>query len=253
MCRLAFIDKRCKDVKFLTELITDLNESAGGDGIGVGWIENGIPTVFKGVKITPEEIASKIVSINSDYGILLHVRRASVGAITDINCHPFQHKDELCMHNGHIDAIGILKLMMLENLEKYSGDGWTTENIMSTPDSDIMAYFISKRGFNMAEMLTSGTVMVMNPSILKIWNGYQLQAIQRKGILIYASKFTDEVGMLADRWITFEPGSELSITSDGECSLIKGACYDAKLAWAENQKKNKKGKKGKYTVLDIVL
>jgi len=246
ICRLGIIDKNFKDQKFLTELITELNEAAGGDGIGIGWFEAGTPYIFKGIDITPIQIAEKICSITSDHGIIIHVRRASVGIINDKNCHPFLHNNEITMHNGHIESIGILKLMMLEQLEKYKPDGWTQESIMSTPDSDIMAYFISKRGFGMASMLTDGTVLTMNSTDIKIWNGYQFQAVAVKGSWIYASTFTPTIGLMADQWIVCEKGTELSININGEVTMHRGNVFDGKLAWAELQKKNKKNKKDKY-------
>jgi hypothetical protein len=94
--------------------------------------------------------------------------------------------------------------------------------------------------------------MTLYPDHMQCFVGYCLQAIEVKGTRIYASSFSDEMGMLADQWVVFYKGSEIKITHDGVCTFISGGCYNAKVAWAEEQKKKKKGKKGKFVEINLV-
>jgi glutamine amidotransferase len=91
----------------------ELEEPLNGDGFGIGWFVPEIdekPAVF--VSTSPawsnrnlRSIASKIKSPC----VFAHVRAASVGDISEANCHPFQYENYLCMHNGSIGGFEKLK------------------------------------------------------------------------------------------------------------------------------------------------
>jgi predicted glutamine amidotransferase len=253
MCRLALINKNIKDIKLLTELFTKLNDSMGGDGLGLGWFENGMPTITKGVKFSPIEAAQKVCSITSDNGIMFHCRRASVGPIDDINCHPYIFDKEITMHNGHLEGSSVLKLMMLENLDKYSADGWTMEKLSHSTDSEIMAYFIHKRGFEIVSLLNCGTVITNYPEQTLLHAGNDLEAIDVNGAWIFASEFPDQMAMNSNQWLLFEKGAEIIVKPTGECVITKGYCVDGKKAYLlkkANAKKNKKNK-GKEETMEV--
>ncbi len=250
MCRLSFITKNFKNEKFIKELFVDLNKSAGGDGIGLGWFENGIPNILKGVKLTSEEAAQKVCRINSDIGILFHCRRASVGPITDPNCHPYIYGESITAHNGHIDGAGVLKLMLLENIDKYISDGWTLDKLLSATDSDIMAYFIWKRGFKIVSLLSCGTVITEYPTHVILHAGNDLEAIEVDGGWIFASEFSDQMGMSANQWMLFTKDTEIIVKNTGECIITNGMYIDGKEVCIARQKAKKKNK-GKYKTLEV--
>ncbi|MGB3870329.1 MAG: class II glutamine amidotransferase [Flavobacteriales bacterium] len=90
----------------------EIEEPLNGDGFGVGWYHRDSspdPAVF--VSVTPawnnrnlRSLAPKLRS----HCIAAHVRAASVGGVAEANCHPFQFKERLMMHNGgvaHFDRI----------------------------------------------------------------------------------------------------------------------------------------------------
>lgn len=61
----------------------------GGDGNGVVLIKQACPILYeKGVHLSVERIASWIEKEDYDW-VLFHTREASVGAISDENCHPY--------------------------------------------------------------------------------------------------------------------------------------------------------------------
>lgn len=242
MCRVAFISKGFKNESLLKELFTDLETSNGGDGNGIGGFSDGKSLIIKSAKAEVKNFAGLALSQSWDNGFLFHTRKASVGMVNDINCHPFSWGNTVTIHNGHLEGYGILKLMMYENIEKYTVDGWTKEKIESTPDSDILSYFITKHGFQIVPMMDCGTVMTMYPDRTEMYNGYVLQAIFVEGSWIFASEFSDTMGMKADQWIVFSQGSRIKVFPN-TFELITGLYVDGKeLCLKKNKRKGKKGK-----------
>ncbi len=253
MCRISYIPKDFKDQKLLEELFADLDKSMGGDGLGLGWFKKGIPNIFKGEKLTAVGLSQNVCELNSDHGILFHCRRASIGGVNDDNCHPYLWQDTITIHNGHVEGTGVLKLMMLENLDKYEADGWTIDKIASTTDSDILAYFISKRGFGVVPMMNPGTVMTMYPHTVAVYVGYDLQAIKKDGVWIYASEFSDKMGMASEEWVVFAKESNFIIKPNSDCTFLSGYCVNGKELYKERMKRQKKNKKNKYIdFIDVV-
>lgn len=249
MCRLVYMSSNKIDRTFLAKLFEELEKSAGGDGNGIGGFVDGHPIINKSVEKKASEFAGNLLDPAWDNGILFHTRRASVGLINDSNCHPYIYGDTITIHNGHIDGYGVLKLMMLENLEKYEVDGWTAGSISVTSDSDILSYFIWKRGFGMASMLDCGTVVTLYPDEVRMYNGYVLEAIQVRDEWIYASEFSDKMGMNAEQWLVFGKGTDLTISSDGTCVLNTGFYVDGKELFATRQKKKGKNKSNMVEVI----
>lgn len=78
-----------------------------GDGFGLGWYNHNIspnPGLFTSIlpawnDLNLLHIASKIKS-SCFFG---HVRAASVGGVTQYNCHPFIHDNWMFMHNGNLN------------------------------------------------------------------------------------------------------------------------------------------------------
>jgi len=215
----------------------------GGDGNGIGGFIGGHPLVSKSTKATADKFVSDMQWDNNRY--IFHTRRASVGSIDDDNCHPFIWGNTITMHNGHIDGAGVLKLMMLENLDQYEDDGWTLEKLSNSTDSNIMAYFIWKRGFEIVSLLSCGTVVTMYPHQTLLHAGNALEAIRVNGEWIFASEFPDTMGMASDQWLVFEKGTEITVKNTDEYIITKGCCFDGKkiyLLKKESERKNKKRK-----------
>lgn len=111
-------------------------EPLNGDGFGVGWYApevNPIPVVF--TSITPawsnmnlHRLADKIMS----GCFFAHVRAASAGmAVSEINCHPFQNRQYLWMHNGKIAGFRAIRRRLCDSLDDGFYDG-----IQGTSDSE---------------------------------------------------------------------------------------------------------------------
>lgn len=153
MCRLLaylgtpiIIDKLLYQPK--NSLITqsydskEREEPLNGDGFGIGYYVPIHPEPITFVSINPawnnrnlRNLAPK-VSTNC---LVAHVRAASVGDVSESNCHPFQYKDILCLHNGGIEEFYKIKRKLRDGLsdEMYN---W----IRGQTDSEhIFAYLLS--------------------------------------------------------------------------------------------------------------
>jgi predicted glutamine amidotransferase len=86
---------------------------------------------------------------------IAHVRAASVGEVSESNCHPFQYKNLLMMHNGGVEQFGLMKRMIRQPLtdELYN---W----IKGQTDSEhIFAYLLNLMLSKSTDIVSPETVM----------------------------------------------------------------------------------------------
>jgi glutamine amidotransferase len=91
----------------------EIEEPLNGDGFGVGWYVpelNYEPITF--VSVNPawsnRNLRNLAPKIKTDC-LIAHVRAASVGDVSESNCHPFQYKNLLMAHNGGVEEFGKIK------------------------------------------------------------------------------------------------------------------------------------------------
>jgi glutamine amidotransferase len=91
----------------------ELEEPLNGDGFGIGWFSRDIslePSTF--VSVNPawsnRNLKNLAPKIRTDC-MIAHVRAASVGDVSESNCHPFQHRELLMAHNGGVEEFGLVK------------------------------------------------------------------------------------------------------------------------------------------------
>jgi glutamine amidotransferase len=122
----------------------EIEEPLNGDGFGIGWYAreiNNEPVTF--VSVHPawsnRNLRNLAPKIRTDC-FIAHVRAASVGEVSESNCHPFQYKDILMMHNGGVENFSNIKRKIREPLtdELYN---W----IKGQTDSEhIFAYLLNE-------------------------------------------------------------------------------------------------------------
>ncbi len=85
----------------------EIEEPLNGDGFGIGWYVpelNFEPITF--VSVNPawsnRNLRNIAPKIKTDC-MIAHVRAASVGDVSENNCHPFQYKNMLMAHNGGVE------------------------------------------------------------------------------------------------------------------------------------------------------
>lgn len=91
----------------------EIEEPLNGDGFGVGWYVpevNYEPVTF--VSVNPawsnRNLRNLAPKLKTEC-MLAHVRAASVGEVSESNCHPFQYKNLLMAHNGGVENFGRIK------------------------------------------------------------------------------------------------------------------------------------------------
>jgi predicted glutamine amidotransferase len=137
----------------------EIEEPLNGDGFGIGWYVpevNNEPVTF--VSVNPawsnrnlKNLAPKIRTSC----MIAHVRAASVGEVSESNCHPFQYKNLLMMHNGGVEEFSKIKRRIRQPLsdELYN---W----IKGQTDSEhIFAYLLN-------ELLANPSVIINPESVI---------------------------------------------------------------------------------------
>lgn len=122
----------------------ELEEPLNGDGFGIGWYVPDVnyePVTF--VSVHPawsnRNLRNLAPKIRTEC-FIAHIRAASVGEVSESNCHPFQYKNILMMHNGGVENFGAIKRKIREPLsdELYN---W----IKGQTDSEhIFAYMLNE-------------------------------------------------------------------------------------------------------------
>jgi predicted glutamine amidotransferase len=98
----------------------ELEEPLNGDGFGIGWYVPDVnyePVTF--VSINPawsnRNLRNLAPKIRTEC-FIAHVRAASVGEVSESNCHPFQYGNLLMMHNGGVENFAAIKRQIREPL-----------------------------------------------------------------------------------------------------------------------------------------
>lgn len=98
----------------------EAKERLNGDGFGIGWYNHDIdvtPAVY--VSIQPAWNDRNLIHIAPRIRsgcFLAHVRAASNGSVSYLNCHPFYHNRFLFMHNGDIGGFSSIKRFLRRGL-----------------------------------------------------------------------------------------------------------------------------------------
>ncbi len=98
----------------------EIEEPLNGDGFGIGWYVpevNNEPVTF--VSVNPAWSSRNLRNLAPKIKtncLLAHVRAASVGEVSESNCHPFQHGNLLMAHNGGLENFHRIKRKLREPL-----------------------------------------------------------------------------------------------------------------------------------------
>ena len=101
-------------------------EPLNGDGFGVGWYTPEItatPGLFVSVRPAWNDRNLRYLCKHIQTSTFFaHVRAASEGEVSEANCHPFQFKHFLFMHNGGIGGFARIKRQMRRRLSDETYD-----------------------------------------------------------------------------------------------------------------------------------
>lgn len=137
----------------------EIEEPLNGDGFGIGWYVPQLrcePVTF--VSVSPawsnRNLRNLAPSIETAC-LIAHVRAASVGEVSETNCHPFRYKRLLMMHNGGVENFSRIKRRLREPLsdELYN---W----IKGQTDSEhLFAYMLHQLALENGELLSPERIM----------------------------------------------------------------------------------------------
>jgi ergothioneine biosynthesis protein EgtC len=98
----------------------ELEEPLNGDGFGIGWYtpdvsDEPINLVAVGPAWSNRNLRNLAPKVKTGC-FVAHVRAATVGEVSESNCHPFQYKSMLMMHNGGVEDFARIKRKLREPL-----------------------------------------------------------------------------------------------------------------------------------------
>jgi glutamine amidotransferase len=179
----------------------ELEEPLNGDGFGIGWYSPEVnygPVTF--VSVFPawnnKNLRNLAPKIKTEC-LIAHVRAASVGDVSESNCHPFQYKNHLMMHNGGIENFSAIKRQLREPLsdELYN---W----IKGQTDSEhifayLLNYLYKHHGFTTPETVMDAfehTFSHLNKLMMQhdIKDAAYLNMVFTNGIFIVGTRYVSD-------------------------------------------------------------
>jgi len=108
-----------------------------GDGFGVGWYGSRTkPGLFRSIRPAWNDANLRYLAEYIDTHLFLaHVRATSLATVQETNCHPFQFKQWLFVHNGEILEIERFRRALLMSIEPE-----LFNHVQGTTDSEVMFY-----------------------------------------------------------------------------------------------------------------
>lgn len=236
MCRLlAYLGQPVLMDKFLYEPdnsmikqsfeAKEIEEPLNGDGFGVGWYHRDIthqPAVFVSVYPAWNNRNLRYLSslIKSDC-LVAHVRAASVGDVSESNCHPFHYGKFLMAHNGGVEDFDKIKRPLKELLsdEKYL---W----IKGQTDSEhLFALFLDYLGKKKKDFTSDDVADAFEEMIITVKRLMKEKEVTEPAYLNMV--FIDGERMVGLRYTTGENVKPLTLYySEGSKYVCEeGACY----------------------------
>jgi len=122
------------------------------DGWGLAYYIDDYPHLIRSsLRAVDDELFSTLGRSISTRSIIAHIRRATVGEVKLVNCHPFQFGRWICAHNGEISSFSeTVRQEMKATVHKDIID-----YILGTTDSELIFFSILSRlivyGLSLAE------------------------------------------------------------------------------------------------------
>jgi glutamine amidotransferase len=191
----------------------DASESktrTNGDGFGLGWYAPSLsanPALFTSVfpAWNDRNLLSLATKIESP-AFFAHVRAATGGSVSHVNCHPFVHEQWMMMHNGHVSNFKVIKRHLRRMLDDDLYD-W----IQGSTDSEhLFALFLQQaRGRDLSSIQTVADALEetfhVTHDLVKM-HGKDASDVSYLNVCL-----TDGVRMVASRYASDAKASPLSL------------------------------------------
>lgn len=112
------------------------------DGWGVAYYVDGAPHVTKSpAHALSDALFHRVSGVVSSQTVLAHVRKATQGALTVLNCHPFQHGRWVFAHNGDVpDFVEQHRALLLQHI-----DPALRGYVLGDTDSEVIFFLLLSR------------------------------------------------------------------------------------------------------------
>lgn len=111
------------------------------DGWGVAYYVGGAPHLIKSADTAvSDRLFQRVSGIVSSETVLAHLRKATQGALSPVNAHPFQYGRWVFAHNGNVAGFGDLRETLLERVHPDLRR-W----ILGETDSELLFYLLLSR------------------------------------------------------------------------------------------------------------
>lgn len=108
------------------------------DGWGVAYFREDIPHVIKSTdRAIDDHIFHKVSGVVASKTVLAHIRKATQGKHTLINCHPFQYGHWVFAHNGNLKNFDSFRGKLLEFVSSK-----LKPFILGSTDSEVLFYIL---------------------------------------------------------------------------------------------------------------
>lgn len=213
----------------------EMDEPLNGDGFGLGWYVPDLgpdPALFTSIQPAwnNRNLRYMAPKISSEC-VFAHIRAASVGDVTQLNCHPFHYGRYLMMHNGGVDEFEEIKRPLIDKLSAERFD-W----LQGQTDSEhIFALFLD----HLLEGNEDPTPMDITEALEKTFD--DLERLKERYGLMDPSYLnlciTDGEQMVGCRYVTDTDMEPLSLhhsegaryeCEDGLCRMEKNAPHHEK-------------------------
>lgn len=178
MCRVLLMNKQGeKEIEKnygLDRYLRFLEKQLGGHGNGFSLLKNGkVISLKKGVNLDVRDIANAFRKNDYDWA-LFHTRLASVGTISDKNCHPFRNGNIVLAMNGTEKSVDFLS------------------NTLEVTDTEAILDIISKYHLGLPALKKLNSIFMGffngNPFVVAD-NVLNIKIYKNKKALVFASDF----------------------------------------------------------------
>ncbi len=203
-------------------------EPLNGDGFGIGWYQQDIdplPAVF--VSVRPawnnRNLRHLAPKIRSDC-IFAHVRAASSGGVTAVNCHPFNYGNLMFMHNGEIGGFARIKRALRHRLSDEIYASLTGE----TDSEHFFALFLNNLQRQTIEPDCQDVVSALETTIAEVQEISFEQGVDEPSLLNIA--LTNGKFLVASRYVSSPEveANTLYHSSGSRYECLDGVCHMVK-------------------------
>lgn len=216
MCGIAYLPTPKKlDIEISKEIMSNLTEDRGGDGMGLGFFNSPKITIVKDKQLkNPETVVQDNTKKMKSNMFVYHTRKASKGIDDTSNCQPFPLDPHSCLvHNG----------------TWYSYDDWAKQLLIQRrismkgfknfSDTKIITLLIQQvRDVNFLDIVNTGVFLHFKKdrAILRVYSG-DFEACKINGVWCFASTFREK----HENHVEFD-SKTLAVLSPNGYKIIRG-------------------------------